>query len=109
MLPRAMGPRFDGSTGTSRQPITANRRLFKTASIAETASASTDGSVDKKTIPTANKSPSSTPQASDAACRMNASGIWNNNPQPSPVFPSAAIPPRCVIRVNASIEVINKS
>ena len=36
---------------------------------------------------------------------MKSEGIWSNKPHPSPVFPSAAIPPRCVIQVRDSMAV----
>ena len=89
MFPWAMGPKFVGSTGTSPS----NDGQFPTTECVLnclTACAAASESVDKKSIP-ANSSPNSTPIASLAARRETIS-IWNNRPQPSPVFPSAAIP-----------------
>ena len=40
--------------------------------------------------------------------RMNRSGIWNNRPQPSPVLPSAAMPPRWVMQVSDSMAVCSR-
>ena len=42
-----------------------------------------------------------------ATARKNESGFCINIPQPSPVFPSAAIPPRWVMQVRESIAVSN--
>ena len=63
------------------------------------------GSWLKNTMPTAYCSGRSTEKASLATARRNRSGFWISSPQPSPVLPSALIPPRWVMQVSASIAV----
>ncbi|MNP63219.1 hypothetical protein D3C76_1585890 [compost metagenome] len=93
------------SIGTLRQPTscspaaTISRFMFSRAASAFT------GSWLKNTMPTAYCSGSSTENSSLATARRNRSGFWISKPQPSPVFPSALIPPRWVMQVSASIAV----
>jgi hypothetical protein len=53
--------------------------------------------------PTARRVEALKPNSSAARSRMNASGICMSRPHPSPVRPSAAMPPRCVMQVRDSI------
>jgi len=101
----AISPQTSGCVGTTRQVATE-----KSNSAAATAKASLtrvwlSASVDMNTMPTAKVDFSSRPKRSRARSRMKSAGIWSNKPHPSPVFPSAAIPPRCVIQVSDSMAV----
>ena len=84
-------------TGTTRRSTTLRSLL---AQISSTTSKFFKSFV--KTEATANCFESSTP-FSHATLRMNSSGIPSKSPLPSPVFPSAATAPRCIIRSSAVI------
>ena len=95
----AIEPNASLLVGTTRQPIT--RQPSSSISLVKIcfACAANAGSKFKNTVPTANISLSVISLIFFASSRKNAFGIANNNPQPSPVLPSAAIPPRCVIQL----------
>ncbi|MCY1212042.1 hypothetical protein D9M72_237690 [compost metagenome] len=105
---RARRPRTLVSIGTLRQPISCrpaariSRFMFSRAASART------GSWLKKTMPTAYWAGSSTEKVSLAMARRKRSGFWINRPQPSPVLPSALMPPRWVMQVRASMAVLRR-
>ena len=71
--------------------------------------AATAGSRFKNTVPTAKISLKVISLSFFASSRKKALGIANNKPHPSPVLPSAAIPPRCVIQLRLWMAVLTKS
>ncbi|MNV23596.1 hypothetical protein D3C71_1146170 [compost metagenome] len=88
----------------TRQPsdsISLLRICFACAAIA--------GSRLKNTVPTAKTSLSVISLSFFASSRKNCFGIAKSKPQPSPVLPSAAIPPRWVIQLRLCIAVLTRS
>ena len=103
----AIGPRQLSSVGTFRQPMISRPCSARRFSTAARPAAALFSSGLRNTWPTANSSSGSLPNSALAALRKKASGLWIRRPQPSPVFPSAAIPPRWVMQVSDSMAVCN--
>ena len=84
--------------------ITRHAKTFKPSDSISFAStcfecAAIAGSRFKNTVPTAKISLNVISLSFFASARKNSLGIAKRRPQPSPVLPSAAIPPRCVIQL----------
>ena len=101
----AISPNTDVSTGTVRQPINVKHSFDNSSSNIFLESAASIGSVLRNIMPTAYFLPSFQ-LLSAATARKKLSGFCNNRPQPSPVLPSLAIPPRCCIRSKAEMAVL---
>ena len=105
----AIGPKQSLLVGTFLQPFTtkpsASNALFKAARCLSAIAISKS----RNTIPTAYCLGNSIPKSVFTTSRRKLSGFWINRPQPSPVLPSAAIPPRWVIQVKDSIAVLKRS
>ena len=99
-LPAAISPKIVLSVGTILQPTTVSVSLVSSSSKILLERAASIGSGLRNIIPTAYLLPSCQ-LFSSAIARKNESGFCINKPQPSPVLPSDAIPPRCCIRSKA--------
>ncbi|MNV47728.1 hypothetical protein D3C71_1396050 [compost metagenome] len=101
---RASSPQTLASVGTSRQPRGWQPALRSWASSSSRHRWAASASCGRNTTPAAKLGPMRMP-ASSASWRRNTVGLRSSRPQPSPVSPSAATPPRWVMRDSAAMAV----